>query len=91
MVYEWVNWLLNPTIFISSNLPTYKELNEEKNKLDDIIRRQGNNVKSERDKVEEKFKNEKKAIDDKINQLQNDIINLKRDINNNERLLNQNR
>ena len=73
------------------DLKKKKELNEEKNKLVDIIRRLGNNVKSERDEVEDKFKNEKKAIDDKINQLQNDIVNLKREIDSNEKLLNQNR
>ena len=68
-----------------------KQLLDEKAKLEEIIKGLGQNVKNEKEAVETKFKADKKAIDDKINQLQNDIINLKRDINNNERLLNQNR
>ena len=56
-----------------------------------LIRKLDNNIKSEREEVESKFNSEKKAIDDKINQLQNDIINLKREIDSNEKLLNQNR
>ncbi len=68
-----------------------KKLLEEKEKLEVIIKGLGENVKNEKATVEENFRSEKKAIDDKINQLQNDILNLKRDISNNEKLLNQNR
>ena len=73
------------------DIKTRKKLLDEKEKLEEIVKGLGQNVKNEKDAVEEKFKADKKAIDDKINQLQNDIINLKRDISNNERLLNQNR
>ena len=68
-----------------------KQLLDEKEKLEGIIKGFGQNIKNEKEAVENKFKADKKAIDDKINQLQNDIINLKRDISANERLLNQNR
>ena len=60
-------------------------------KLEIAVKGLGDNVKKEKEEVENKFKSEKKAIDDKINQLQNDIINLKRDISDYEKTLNQNR
>ncbi len=73
------------------NIKAKKELTEEKTKLEDIIRRLDNNIKSEKEEADSKFNSQKKAIDNKINQLQNDIINLKRKIDNNEKLLSQNR
>ncbi len=73
------------------DLKKKKDLLAEKMKTEDIIRRLDNNIKSETADVEAKFNDQKKAIDNKINQLQNDIINLKRSIDLNEKLLNQNR
>ena len=60
-------------------------------KLEIAVKGLGDNVKKKKEEVENKFKSEKKAIDDKINQLQNDIVNLKRDISDYEKTLNQNR
>jgi len=73
------------------DIKTRKKLLDEKEKLEKIVKGLGENVKNEKAAVEEKFKSEKKAIEDKINQLQNDILNLKRDISSYERTLNQNR
>ena len=73
------------------DIKTKKKLTEEKTRLEKVIKGLGENVKREKIEIEEKFKSDKKAIEDKVNQLQNDIVNLKREISNNEKLLNQNR
>ncbi len=68
-----------------------KMLNEEKFKVQSIIKKLDNNIKMENESIKNNFDKEKMELNTKINNLENDIVNLKRDITKNEEQLKMNR